>query len=226
MNAQESVAEFDIHKYSDMVLSRVLRVTEMDIKDRVELGTRSLLNSVDDQINATISTENCNPNNNIELKAIIEKDKLSSISTLKLFESSVSDKNLVNFAEVTRISTISTSTNESASMNTNTTAEICRIFLACLMLANLGNLDVIRSMDSDQVHNDQKLVGIENIGKYELNSFSLRLLNQNRNRSIENFVAPSMITMPSEDDMLLPESNSLSRKKPTKTSRKRAAANN
>ena len=86
-------------------------------------------------------------------------------------------------------------------------AEVCRVFLACLMLANSGNLDLIQpasivekkslkggredkntikdvfqsaNKDRNHIHNNKKM------------SFQVRLLNGKRNLDVEEFRAPSI----------------------------------
>ena len=102
-------------------------------------------------------------------------------------------------------------------LDSNTSGEVCRIFLACLMLANTGNLDLvppsrkvvtkkclektnkeknnenINKNDNNIEKNDKKVDGIvkDNLID-EKRSFSVRLLNNVRHCAIEDFRAPSV----------------------------------
>ena len=63
-------------------------------------------------------------------------------------------------------------------------AEVCRVFLACLMLANTGNLDVIPPDDShDYVNGD----GMRGYG-----AFAVRMLETTRKKNMDDFLAPSI----------------------------------
>lgn len=58
-------------------------------------------------------------------------------------------------------------------------AEVCRIFLACLQLANLGNVEVMNaSTDAKGVLDE---------------SFALKLLKEQRNNRLDDFLAPSVM---------------------------------
>ena len=96
-------------------------------------------------------------------------------------------------------------------------AEVCRVFIACLMLANSGNLDLIPSlptvenkllMSSHNVKDKDKEKGKDTVrdvfgsakkGKNfshnndnQKMSFRVRLLNSRRNLDVEGFRAPSI----------------------------------
>lgn len=57
-----------------------------------------------------------------------------------------------------------------------TSGEVCRSFLACLQLANLGNIDVDNNQKGSQ------------------NDFTINLLKVQRSHVLENFRAPSVIS--------------------------------
>ena len=92
-------------------------------------------------------------------------------------------------------------------------AEVCRVFLACLMLANSGNLDLIpplstvenktvKSISHNEKSKDKDKDNNRSFGsaKKENNhinsnrkmSFQVRLLNGKRNLDVEEFRAPSV----------------------------------
>ena len=181
LRAQEIAPEYDIHTYSDLVLTQIDNVSTMDLQRRFSyLG---LLND-----------ENTNDFENIKLN---EKRKSVEMDTA-----------LVDFAEI-------------LDLDSNTSGEVCRIFLACLMLANTGNLDLvppsrkvvtkkcmektnkeknneninknINKNDNDIEKNDKKVDCIvkDNLID-EKRSFSVRLLNNVRHCAIEDFRAPSV----------------------------------
>lgn len=59
-------------------------------------------------------------------------------------------------------------------------AEVCRKFLACLQLANLGNVEIVGKPNGRQVEIS--------------NDFQLKLLSEKRTNELENFLAPSLLT--------------------------------
>ena len=64
-------------------------------------------------------------------------------------------------------------------------AEVCRVFLACLMLANTGNLDVIPPDDNhDSVKDDGMMRGY--------GAFAVRMLETTRKKNMDDFLAPSI----------------------------------
>lgn len=65
-----------------------------------------------------------------------------------------------------------------------TSAEVCRIFLACLQLANLGNVEVLNTSTNANGVVDE--------------TFALKLLQEKRNNGLDNFLAPSVMH---HDDM-------------------------
>jgi Condensin II complex subunit CAP-H2 or CNDH2, C-term len=78
--------------------------------------------------------------------------------------------------------------------------EVCRVFLACLMLANAGNLDLIPQPAMEKPWKAGKSTGGK--GRIEKDkfhfskksSFHVRILNSSRNQNIEEFRAPSVFT--------------------------------
>ena len=82
-------------------------------------------------------------------------------------------------------------------------AEVCRMFLACLQLANLGNVIVESNITED--------------GSMARNDFGLRLITTAKKQDIEKFRAPSVkIDGSTEDDAENEEVPCTSIKKPTK----------
>ena len=173
LRAQEIAPEYDIHTYSDLVLTQVDNVSTMDLQRRFSyLG---LLND-----------ENTNDIENIKLN-----ERRKSVEM---------DSTLVDFSEI-------------LDQDSNTSGEVCRIFLACLMLANTGNLDLVPPSRSvvvmkckenlNKIRNNENINDINKIDKKmechmkdnlsdEKRSFSVRLLNNVRHRAIEDFRAPSV----------------------------------
>lgn len=68
-------------------------------------------------------------------------------------------------------------------------SEVCRLFLACLQLANFGNVDVKRTIDMEKETAKEESSSIN--PKID-NSFKLVLLNNKRNLNVEEFLAPSL----------------------------------
>ena len=166
LRAQEVAPEYDIHTYSDLVLTQVDTVTSMDLQKRFS-------------ILGLLSDENTNENENIKLN-----ERRKSVQM---------DSTLVDFSEI-------------LDLDSNTSGEVSRIFLACLMLANSGNLDLvppvkntiskknIGSKSNDNADNDNMSMSKnkkDNIND-EKKSFCVRLLNNIRNSTIEDFRAPSV----------------------------------
>ena len=110
------------------------------------------------------------------------------------------DSTLVDFAEI-------------LDQDSSTTGEVCRIFLACLMLANTGNLDLVPPSgrvvmrkckeNLNKIRNNENINDINEIDKKmkchlkdnlldEKRSFSVSLLNNVRHRAIEDYRAPSV----------------------------------
>lgn len=161
LRAQEVAPEYDIHTYSDLVLTQVDTVTSMDLQKRFS-------------ILGLLSDENTNENENIKLN-----ERRKSVQM---------DSTLVDFSEI-------------LDLDSNTSGEVSRIFLACLMLANSGNLDLVppvkntiskknigsKSNDNMSMSKNKK----DNIND-EKKSFCVRLLNNIRNSTIEDFRAPSV----------------------------------
>ena len=81
--------------------------------------------------------------------------------------------------------------------NGKSSSEVCRVFLACLMLANAGNLDLIPpDKATKNIKFNSKNATTPDRKKREKNysdkiSFCVRLLKNKRVRDIEEFRAPS-----------------------------------
>ena len=156
LRAQEIAPEYDIHTYSDLVLTQVGHAAGMDIQKRF-----SML--------GLISDENTGENENIRLS-----ERRMSVQK---------DSSLVDFAEI-------------VDQDSTSSAEVCRVFLACLMLANMGNLDVIQPIKNSvtkKATNKKKEGNKKDYLQDQKGSFSVRLLKSDRCRHIEEFRAPSMV---------------------------------
>ena len=152
--------EFNIHTYSDLVLTQVGSVTGMELELRFQiLGLQLDENSCGEEKNEFQSRRN---------------------SVLK-------NPMIVDFQEI-----VGDRMNDGKS-----NSEVCRVFLACLMLANTGNLDLIPPVK--QVMNNKLNSKNDNTPdrkKSEKNcvdksSFCVRLLKNKRVKDIEEFRAPS-----------------------------------
>jgi hypothetical protein len=130
-----------------------------------------------------------------DLENIIEKENVPEVEATVTFANDT-----VSFAEIVK--------------SEPSSAEVCRIFLACLMLANLGNLDVIppsalrntcaaaASANTDKKSSSRaskkaaESAGVQKPSSSssgpEFGVFSVRLLAGSRRRDIENFRAPSL----------------------------------
>lgn len=160
MRAQEAAPEYNIHTYSDLVLTQVGSVSEMDLERRFRmLGFNSDENTGGEE-NAILTT----------LRANVR-----------------TDRSVVDFQEIV------------GDEEGRSSGEICRVFLACLMLANAGNLDLIPKPAETKPCKAGK--GREGKGKIEKvfhytkkSSFHVRILKSIRNQNIEEFRAPSVST--------------------------------
>jgi hypothetical protein len=178
LRAQEDAPEYDIHTYSDLVLSQVGTVVKMDHYQRF-----SLLGIDGDDADE-------------------EEHRRCSTRRMSVQE----DSGLVDFSEVVGLGGV-----EAGNLGPSS-AEVCRIFLACLMLANMGSLDVVpstallsRRMSQSSVRNslignygndgrNSDIHNQKNIEMYskEMTSFGVRLLCSSRRHDIEKFRAPSV----------------------------------
>ena len=165
LRAQEAAPEFNIHTYSDLVLTQVGSATRMDFDRRFsKLGL--------------MSGENTD-----EMESVRLKEKRMSVQM---------DSSIVNFEEI-------------LDEESSSSGEVCRVFLACLMLANTGNLELfppikntttqktVGKMKKDSVNDIKDLQDKnKNNSGHEKCGFSVRLLNDTRSRNIEEFRAPSV----------------------------------
>lgn len=178
LRAQEDAPEYDIHTYSDLVLSQVGMVVKMDHHQRF-----SLLGIDGDDADE-------------------EEHRQCATRRMSVQE----DSGLVDFSEVVGLGGVGAGNLGPSS------AEVCRIFLACLMLANMGSLDVVpstallsRRMSQSSVRNslisnygndgrNSDIHNQKNIEMYskEMTSFGVRLLCSSRRHDIEKFRAPSV----------------------------------
>lgn len=186
LRAQEDAPEYDIHTYSDMVLSQVGAVVKMDPMRRFSLlGINGSSHDVDEEEYRRIS------------------HRRMSVQE---------DSGLVDFSEVVGLGGTGAETS-GASPSAPSSAEVCRIFLACLMLANMGSLDVVpstsllssrtssvpiprnslkNSAKSDGMNNDVQNNQRMSYSK-EMTSFGVRLLCSSRRHDVEKFRAPSVM---------------------------------
>jgi Condensin II complex subunit CAP-H2 or CNDH2, C-term len=236
LRAQETVPEFDIHTYSDLVLTQVDSVVHMDTTRRLsELGLKPERDGYD---KADIDEETAQDENRPENNAItMPLSKMKETVFGKLKERLQTDSSLVDFAEIVRLSaslvksadndrdTGDVSKSDDNDENSNkgsenskcsskgngnskddssvllrSRAEVCRVFLACLMLANMGNLDLAPSAAADRAAN--KDLGSMSAKEKAWGSFAVRLLNLNRKRDVENFKAPSIDEGIDVDDVI------------------------
>jgi hypothetical protein len=78
-------------------------------------------------------------------------------------------------------------------------AEVCRSFLACLQLANSGNLTVLSDdIEIQPTTAKGKKTHVNNVNKLDTictvnNEFKVKMLRDERGHGIENFRAPSVI---------------------------------
>ena len=161
LRAQEAAPEFNIHTYSDLVLTQVGSASKMDFERRF-----SRLGLITDQ-------------NTDEVEAVRLKERRMSVQM---------DASLVNFEEI-------------LDQDSTSSAEVCRVFLACLMLANTGNLDLFPPVKNSPTHkitsnkkkdNSKEMMNQKENSVDEKSGFSVRLLNNTRSRNIEEFRAPSV----------------------------------
>jgi Condensin II complex subunit CAP-H2 or CNDH2, C-term len=161
LRAQELAPEYNIHTYSDLVLTQVGSVSEMDLERRFRvLGLNSDENTGREE-NAILNTLRTNVR---------------------------TDRAVVDFQEIV------------GDEEGRSSGEVCRVFLACLMLANAGNLDLIPQPAMEKPVKTGKSTGGK--GQIEKNnfhfnkksSFHVRILKNSRNQDIEEFRAPSVFT--------------------------------
>ena len=128
LQAQEEAAPFDIHEYSDNILSDIKVITLQQQREQKSMKKNKNMMKIKDE--------------NIAFNHIASG---------------------------------------------RSSAEVCRMFLACLQLANLGNIDVIPPAATVS-HN-----------QYECNAsiapeiFQVRLLAEERHKAIDSFRAPSIM---------------------------------
>jgi hypothetical protein len=179
LRAQEDAPEYDIHTYSDLVLSQVGTVVEMDHHQRFSLLGIDGDDDIDEEGHRRCS------NRRVSVQQ---------------------DSGLVDFSEVVGFGGVETGSPGPSS------AEVCRVFLACLMLANMGSLDVIPSSsllfrrtsqsnirnrlisNSEHVGRNSDIHNQKDMEMYskEMTSFGVRLLSSSRRHDIEKFRAPSV----------------------------------
>jgi Condensin II complex subunit CAP-H2 or CNDH2, C-term len=160
LRAQELAPEYNIHTYSDLVLTQVGSVSEMDLERRFRvLGLNSDENTGGEEI-AILNT----------LRTNVRTDRAA-----------------VDFQEIV------------GDEEGRSSGEVCRVFLACLMLANAGNLDLIPQPAVEKPCKSGKNKGGK--GRIEKkvyfnkkSSFHVRILRNRRNQDIEEFRAPSVFT--------------------------------
>ena len=212
LRAQELAPEYDIHTYSDLVLTQVGSVPAMDLERRF-------------QVLGLNSDENTGGLEEVRLTACREVVQ--------------TDRTIVDFQEIVgyRGQTKEPGQGQGqgweqdhAGMGAGTglgagvgvggsSAEVCRVFLACLMLANSGNLDLIPPLpivekkilksahnvkDKDKEKGKDTVRDVFGSAKKEKNfshninnqkmSFRVRLLNSKRNLDVEGFRAPTIFS--------------------------------
>ena len=140
LQAQEEAAPFDIHEYSDNVLSELSSITD-------------------------------------EQKFKTKGTKAIELSSKVAFEDIAQGK---------------------------TSAEVCRVFLACLQLANLGNVEVDPGTIDEEEHINKQ--------------FSLSLLNKSRRKDVEDVLAPS-IQFAGNEELLSSQLSQVIEKEPWKANR-------
>ena len=208
LRAQELAPEYNIHTYSDLVLTQVSSVPTMD------LGSRFLVLGLN-------IDENTGGAEEIRLTAC--RDIVQTDRTVVDFQEIVGFKSQHKILEKVKgqreefdhDSDLLQSGSGTGSGVGGSSAEVCRVFLACLMLANSGNLDLIHppsTLESKTVksisHNekskgkdkDKDTDGSFGSAKKEKNhfnsnrkmSFQVRLLNGKRNLDVEEYRAPSV----------------------------------
>ena len=208
LRAQELAPEYDIHTYSDLVLTQVGSVPAMDLERRF-------------QVLGLNSDENTGGVEEVRLTACREV-----IQT---------DRTIVDFQEIVgyRGQTKEPGQGQGQGWDQDhvgmgagtgvgvgvggSSAEVCRVFLACLMLANSGNLDLIpplpvvekktlKSAQNDKFKDMEKgkdtgrdVFRSAKKEKYfshnnnnQKMSFRVRLLDSKRNLDVEGFRAPSI----------------------------------
>eukprot|EP01038_Epipyxis_sp_PR26KG_P012255 gene12255-16432_t len=131
-----------------------------------------------------------------------------------------SDSILVKFGEIIHRKSILNTNNYEQINNSNevrfdevakghTSAEVCRIFLACLQLVNIGNLAVVadgklpivhepnkQSHKSNKSNSKKQNYSDDNTSNLSVeNTFTLKLLSETRNQHLDNFLAPSVKDM-------------------------------
>ena len=222
LRAQEDAPEFDIHTYSDLVLNEVDAVLRMDPHRRLsELGL-GLLDLTDfENREANISHQNGSDdaagedgveNRDGRRSSLISPDHLAALQSAL-----ANDVTVVDFAEIVhaavRKSMVTSSpvgglvmVDDPEEYRLKTSAEVCRIFLACLMLANMGNLDVVPpsatapeggSNSMNSMNTDSKRVPLSaSATETAMNgygNFAVRLLDHARKKGLETFRAPSVM---------------------------------
>lgn len=206
LRAQELAPEYNIHTYSDLVLTQVSSVPTMDLERRfLVLGL-----NID---------ENTGGAEEIRLTAC--RDTVQTDRTIVDFQEIVGYKNQHKILEkvprqrdeLEHDSDLLGSGSGTGTGVGGSSAEVCRVFLACLMLANSGNLDLIpplstvenktvKSISHNEKSKDKDKDNNRSFGsaKKENNhinsnrkmSFQVRLLNGKRNLDVEEFRAPSV----------------------------------
>ena len=190
LRAQESAPEFDIHTYSDLVLAEVGTVLGHDAARRLsELGV-----SVED-VGALDDAENRDANAGSTAAPADNGGKREGAAAAlgALCHALASDASAVDFAEIVHATARHVAWADAGDgtdgpqRRLKSSAEVCRVFLACLMLANTGNLEVV---DRGGLMNDRAAHDAVGAAK-GLGNFAVRLLEKERGNIVESYRAPS-----------------------------------
>jgi len=188
LRAQESAPEFDIHTYSDLVLAEVGAVLGHDAASRL-----SALGVSTEDLDALDNAENRDANagsTTMAARGDGGKQAAAAAAWGALRDALVSDASAVDFAEVVHATVrhgaeADAGDADGSERRLKASAEVCRIFLACLMLANTGNVEVVDRgglLGNDRGGSD----AVKGLG-----NFAVRLLENARKKTLENYRAPS-----------------------------------
>ena len=214
LRAQELAPEYNIHTYSDLVLTQVSSVPTMDLERRfLVLGL-----NIDENTGGAeeIRLTACRDIVQTDRTVVDFQEIVGYKSQHKILEKVKGQREeLEHDSDLLGSGSGSESGTGSGSGVGGSSAEVCRVFLACLMLANSGNLDLIHPLSTvenktvNSISHNEKSKGKdkdkdkdESFGsaKKEKNrfnsnqkmSFQVRLLNGKRNLDVEEFRAPSV----------------------------------
>lgn len=208
LRAQELAPEYNIHTYSDLVLTQVSSVPAMDLEQRfLVLGL-----NIDENTGGAeeIRLTTCRDIVQTDRTIVDFQEIVGYRSQHKILEKVKGQRE--GFEHDSDLLGSGSGTGTGSGVG-GSSAEVCRVFLACLMLANSGNLDLIPPLSTVEnktvksISHNEKSKGKDkdkdvsfgwakkennHINNNRKMSFQVRLLNGKRNLDVEEFRAPSV----------------------------------